>query len=245
MDCIMSVCGDEAYFKMAEYSIPSFLKNNIGSTLHVVTDKPERIRVCGDNQRIYKFSDCVNSCVQLQNPNPNEQFVNNGKMHKHDFVSLLPLMGNDIIDKKWICKIDCDSYFHGNLFQMIDKLVEDSERDLILADRTRTDIMKPYGQGLPGAGLLVWRKEGNFVKEYVRQFDGNEQSTVLKLFSNATVQSGLIMWPGAHWVYPFTWFERNGKKFTKEIADQFIPFYIHVGGSNQLEQLETLKEWYG
>ena len=40
---VMCIAGDPMFFKFASYSIPSFLRNNTSTDLHVFTDRPEMI----------------------------------------------------------------------------------------------------------------------------------------------------------------------------------------------------------
>ena len=50
---VMCVAGDPVFFKFASYSIPSFLRNNTSTDLHIFTDRPKEIeKYCNLSKRL-------------------------------------------------------------------------------------------------------------------------------------------------------------------------------------------------
>lgn len=250
LDVFMSVYGEDIYFEMARYSINSWLENNPDTKLNVVTDRPSLVIQMHEKVNVYDnkvVEDVMNDKQKWQVQRikalvKNCKFDNNGKTHIHEGIALLPLYAQVISTEDYILKVDCDSYFRGDLARHIPC---DPSWECMLVARPDNGMQKPYGGGLPGVGFMLWKRGGRFVDAYVEWFTGNEQETVLKMLTENKVKFAIWEYWPAHWVYPFTWYKKNGKEFTKQIADQYTWWYIHVGGNDQLEQLKTLKGWYG
>lgn len=248
LDVAMSVCGDKKYFEMAEISIPSFLNNNPTAKLHIFTDKPKEIepRYKCD---VYDFNEAVkgidkNTLFSL-NTNKPDDFDNNGVIHSHSYVSLLPIIANKVCSGELILKVDVDSYFLGDICACLEGL-EEVDSDLFLIERKRADIMKLYA-GLPGVGFCMWRKSGKFVDKYIQEFDGYEQTTILKLHQSQGLKSCELTDWNLHICYPFYQALQNHKELTKKDIDTWIPCYLHVTGEDQpqINKLKQLEYWYG
>lgn len=258
---VMSVCGDSAYFKMSKYSIGSFCHNNQNTQLHVFTD------VLGDvwsdidfgggkMPMLYNFGFCIRK-MKAEGDNRIQRIIdkikdatidNNGVMHTHSYVALLPLLAEWFVDSEYLMKIDVDSYFIGDVISSM-KEWNLNAYDLRLVKRSRGDIMKLYG-GAPGVGMTLWKRGGSFVPRYVEEFDGNEQNTILSIAGYKGglydyKSSGLFTNESYHICYPFFQHEKLGKEFTKEIAESLAPCYLHIRGPNQIDKLKKLEGWFG
>jgi hypothetical protein len=249
LDVVMSVCGDESYFKMAEYSISSFLDNNPDNELHVFSDRPDKLTHISEKANFYDVREVEEAmdeekkrwCKTIRERIKVQNFDNHGKMHFHETVALLPVYADVVGCNRYILKIDADSYFRGDITRNIPY---NATWECLLVSRPNNGLQKPYGQELPGVGFMLWKRKGEFLKAYIDHFNGNEQETVLvELLINRKLPMGVWdYWP-AHWVYPNTWLK---ERFTKELVDKYSPTYIHVGGTaaEQLGALEQLKGWY-
>jgi hypothetical protein len=246
IEVVMSVCGDDQYFEMSKISIPSFLRSNPTAKLHIFTDRPKEIEPTYKCE-VYDFNEAVKNidkptryAMELKMAD----FDNNGVFHSHANVALLPLLAERVCSSDAILKIDVDSFFVGDICNAVEGLLRAINVDLILVERTRGDVMVPYG-GLPGVGFLMWERGGRFVPGYTHFFTGNEQETILALYAEGVLSSGTISEFNYHICYPFKRAEQLGTRLTKKIIDKWIPFYIHVCGPGQIEKLKKLENWYG
>jgi hypothetical protein len=244
IDVVVAVCGDEAYFKMAEISIPSFLRSNPTAKLHVFTDDTSKIKPSYKCE-VYDIQEAVKQCdkntILSLTPKMND-FDNNGVKHIHSHVALLPLLAEKVCSSDYIVKIDVDSFFEGDMMRYVEK---NAGEDLILIDRSHDKIMKTYS-GMPGVGFLMWRRKGQFVRAYTELFNGHEQETILNIFGCGIVPTRLFFNWNYHICYPFYHASKDGRTLTKKDTDEWTPFYIHVNGKDepQIDKLKRLEEWY-
>lgn len=253
----MSVAGHDMYFDFASYSIPSFLNNCKGVKLIVFTDnvsKLEKYKDISDNLIIADFNKAFQEHKKNM-PNVIAKSLDNDKVsygdynHNHILVSsLLPMAHYEALnmdDIQYIIKVDCDGYFAGE--NMIESVAKDISKvpdyDLYLVDRTHK-WMGLFGKGLPGVGFTMWKKNGNFIKEYNNLFDGNEQGTIVfKCFINKKVKTNILLNPAYHFVFPFHPKHMKKKRnFVKQDLEQFLPAYFHV---HKIEELQKMKLWFG
>jgi len=72
---IVSIMGDDAYFKMATVSIASFLKNNVSADLFIFTDNidrinklknisPDRVHIVDMLKQFKEHEDMINNMVK-------------------------------------------------------------------------------------------------------------------------------------------------------------------------------------
>jgi len=259
---VVSVMGDDTYFKMASVSLRSFLRNNISADLFIFTDSIgkvsklrsfglDRVHIIDMPERFKKHENVINDLIKRGTSeedmkNHNECF---GYFHNQIFVSsLVPIAEDFLKDKKYshILKIDVDSYFAGG--DMIALVREEIQRepgfDLYLVARQH-DLMSPYGGGAPGTGFTLWRKGSVFAARYLERFEGNFQNTVLKMRGKGLVRIKILERPGYHFVYPFKKARETNREFTKEIASEFLPAYFHLSGRDALENMKKMEEWFG
>jgi len=257
----MCVVGDPIYFKFASHSIPSFLRNNTDTDLRVFTDKPDEIKqyLCLSNRLgIIDIKDYFDNY-----PETVKKFRQKGRteedMHKHKefygydfrdvFPATMPMMAEEMLKDKFythILKIDSESYFAGgDIMTMIKKEVESMPHvELFLVER-KHPAMQHYGGGVPGSGFALWRIGSRFISEYYANFDGSQQMTILAMRFSNKVDTKTLQRPGYHLVRPFWKAEDTGKEFTKKMAEEFLPVYIHLYGKNALRYYEILEEWFG
>jgi hypothetical protein len=259
---IVSIMGDDAYFKMATVSIASFLKNNTSADLFIFTDNIDKVsklkNISPDRVHIVdmldRFKECEEMIKDLSKKGCSEEEMQKhadhiGHFHRQIFVgSLVPIAEGFFKDKKYshILKIDVDSYFAGgDMMQMVEEEIKKApEFDLYLVKRTH-DLMCHYAKGAPGTGFMLWRKESDFAPRYVEQYARSFQVTILKLRSRNLVRTKILSRPGYHFVYPFEKAKRINKEFTKEIASEFLPAYFHLLGSGALENIKIMDGWFG
>jgi len=257
----MCVMGDSVYFKFASYSIPSFLRNNTSTDLYVITDTPERVEehqilseklfikdmreYLDENEEMIKeFESKCRNRESLQSRNKRY-----GYEFRDIFPVIMPLMVEDVLKGKGyshILKIDSESYFAGgDMIAMVKADIEQySSADAFLVER-RHPLMEHYGGGVPGSGFTLWRIDSRFIREYVNNFEGSQQLTILNLRWNRNLRMKNLTRPGYHFVRPFAKAEATGKVFTKEMAEEFLPAYFHLYGKNALRYYKTLEEWFG
>lgn len=258
---VVSIMGDDAYFKMASMSIPSFLKNNASADLFIFTDNVDRINKLKNisPNRVHiidmpeRFKEHESVIKDLTKKGMSEEDMKNhagcfGYFHNQIFVgSLVPIAEDFFKDKKCshILKIDVDSYFAGgDMMLMVKEEIRKAPGfDLYLVNR-KHDLMCLYGGGAPGTGFALWRKGSNFATRYLEQFAGNFQNTILMLRSKRLIRIRIIERPGYHFVYPFEKAKRTNKVFTKEIASEFLPAYFHLHGIDALENMKKLDGWF-
>jgi len=258
---VMCVAGDPVYFKFASYSIPSFLRNNISTDLHVFTDKPEKIKECqGLSRRIIindirgyfnKHKDIIEKFRRKGRTEEALQSRNEryGFEFRDIFPMVMPPMADDALKGKGyshILKVDSDSYFAGgDMMAMVKADVSNNPNaDVFLAVR-KHPLMELYGGGVPGSGFTLWRIGGRFISEYIRSFTGSQQVTILNMRFGSEVSVRILPRPGYHFVRPFWKAKHTGGEFTKEIASQFLPAYFHMHGQIALEAMEKLEGWFG
>lgn len=257
----MCVMGDPVYFKFASYSIPSFLRNNTQTDLYVITDTPEKV------EKYQPLSERLAIKDMREYLNENEEMIKEfeGKCRSREalksrnerygyefrdiFPVIMPLMVEDVLkgkDYSHVLKIDSEGYFAGG--DMMALVRDDVERastaDFFLVER-KHPLMEHYGGGMPGSGFTLWRIKGRFIAEYIRSFTGGQQLTILNMRSSPRVNVKILTRPGYHLVRPFAKAEATGKVFTKEMAEAFLPAYIHLFGKNALRHYKTLEEWFG
>ena len=266
IDAVMCVCGEREYFDMADYSIPSFLRANEGTKLVVFSDQPERLAhlATKKNLEIRDYKDSVERLVEPYREyymkildESNEAWYNNGVEHEHHWVAALPVLAERFTDSRMILKIDSDSIFKGDMcIKVITKLIEQLSarrelNDMYLVSRPNNGIIKPYGNEWPGVGFLMWDRYGHFIEEYAKNFDGNEQNTILvELMAKKNVSAHCFKEWWWHVTYPYWWAKKNGTEFSLDQLGQ--QYYIHFHGDdlevehNRLETMERVyKEIYG
>lgn len=259
---VVSIMGDDTYFKMASMSIASFLKNNTLADLFIFTDNVDRINKLKNisPSRVHivdmleRFKEYESMIKDLNKKGLNEEDVKYhtecfGYFHNQIFVaSLVPITEDFFKNKKYshILKIDVDSYFAGgDMMLMVKEEIRKAPGfDLYLVAR-KHDLMCHYGGGAPGTGFTLWRKGSNFATRYLEQFAGNFQNTILMLRSKKLVRIRILGRPGYHFVYPFEKAKRTNSVFTKEIASEFLPAYFHLHGNTALENIKKLDDWFG
>lgn len=259
---VVSVMGDDTYFKMASISIPSFLNNNTSADLFIFTDNidrinklknisSDRIHIVNMPERFKEHKHMIKDVIRkgTSEKDMREMAVRRGYFYRQIFVtSLIPIAEDFFKDKKYshILKIDVDSYFAGG--DMILMVKEEIRKvpgfDLYLVNRTH-DLMCHYGGGMPGSGFTLWRKRSNFVPIYLEQFAKTAQVTILSMRGKRLVRTMILNRPGYHFVYPFEKARRTNREFTKEIASGFLPAYFHLFGDTALENMKKMEEWFG
>lgn len=259
---IVSIMGDDIYFKMASTSISSFLKNNASTDLFIFTDNIDRVNGLKDisPNRIHvidmpeQFKEYESMIKDLTEKGVSEEVMKKhaedfGYFHNPIFVAPLVPIAEDLLeDKKYshILKIDVDSYFAGG--DMMALVKEEIRRaqgfDLYLVAR-KHDLMCPYGGGAPGTGFALWRKGSDFAARYLERFAGNFQNTILTMRGKGLVRIKILDRPGYHFVYPFENAKRTNRVFTKEIASGFLPAYFHLHGIDALENMKIMDKWFG
>lgn len=258
---VMCVVGDPVYFKFASHSIPSFLRNNLDTDLHVFTDKPREIEqyLClSDRLGIFDIKDYFNN-----HPKEVEKFRRKGRteetMQRHKeaygymfrdvFPAAMPPMAEEALrDKGYthILKIDSESYFAGgNMMAMVREEVKRRPFAEVFLVERRHPAMAHYGGGVPGSGFTLWRIDSKFIPEYRAKFDGSQQMTILAMRFSHGVNVSILRRPGYHLVRPFWKAETTGREFTKKMAESFLPAYIHLYGKNALRYYRILEEWFG
>lgn len=252
---VVSVMGDDAYFKMAQISIPSFLRNNVSADLFVFTDDVNKLSNISSD-RIYvidmleRFKECGDLIEKARiEEDAKTQIGRYGRIHSQLYIApLVPVAEEFFARKKYshILKIDADGYFAGG--DMMSMVREDVRQapgfDLYLVKRTH-DLMCLYGGGAPGTGFALWRKGSDFASQYVKRFTGSYQVTILKLRRKIHGRFYVLGRPGYHFVYPFEKAKRTNREFTKEIASEFLPAYFHLLGKDALKNMRTLDGWFG
>jgi len=259
---IVSIMGDDVYFKMASTSIPSFLKNNASADLFIFTDNIGRANKLKDISlgRVHiidmpeRFKEYENMIKDLTKKGVSEEVMKKhaedfGYFHNQIFVApLVPIAEDFLKDKKYshILKIDVDSYFAGDdmMLMVKEEIRKAPGFDLYLVAR-KHDLMCHYGGGAPGTGFALWRKGSNFATRYLERFAGNFQNTILILRDKGLVRIKILHRPGYHFVYPFEKAKRTNRVFTKEIASEFLPAYFHLHGIDALENMKKLDGWFG
>ena len=257
----MCVAGDSMFFRFASYSIPSFLRNNASTDLHVFTDNPERI------EKYQRLSDrlVINDLHKYFDENKElvETFRSKGRTREilrsrretygfnfeDIFPVIMPLMADDTLKGKgydYILKVDSDGYFAGgDMMAMVKADISNySYAEVFLVERKHT-LMAHYGGGMPGSGFTLWRVGSRFIPEYIRSFTGSQQVTILNMRCSQNISLKTLCRPGYHFVRPFWKAKETGNEFTKEIASQFLPAYFHLHGQIALEGYEKLEEWFG
>jgi len=259
---IVSVMGDDAYFKMASISLRSFLKNNVSADLFIFTDNfdrvdklknvsPGRVHIVDMPERFKRHKDVINDLIKRGTSEEDMKIHAEGfgYFHNHLFASsLVPIAEDYLKDRKYshILKIDVDSYFAGGDMMV---LVKEEIRsapgfDLYLVARQH-DLMCPYGGGAPGTGFTLWRKGSNFAVRYLERFTGNFQNTILRMRGKGLLHIKILDRPGYHFVYPFKNARETNREFTKEIASEFLPAYFHLSGRDALENMKIMDKWFG
>ena len=258
---VMCVAGDSMFFKFASYSIPSFLRNNISTDLHVFTDSPERIeQYQGLSGRlaiydIRKYFDEHKELVEkFKSKGRSEEILRSrieryGFEFKEIFPVIMPLMADDMLKGKGyshILKVDSDSYFAGgDMMAMVKTDISNHPNaDVFLVARKHA-LMEQYGGGVPGSGFTLWRVGGQFTRKYAQNFTGSQQVTILNMRFGSGVFVRILPRPGYHFVRPFWKAKSVGSEFTKETASQFLPAYFHLHGQIALEAMEKLEGWFG
>lgn len=248
---IVSIAGDEIYFKFASISIPSFLRNCHSVDLFVFTDRPEEIERLGNTS-----NDRFNVIDLNKQFNQHDKLISQFRakivpidsLHKNIFVSpLLPIAEEFLKNKKYnhILKIDCDSYFAGgDVMQLVkEDIHRNSGYELYLIERTH-ELMSYYDKNKPGTGFVLWKKGGEFINKYINNFGHHFQPSILNMVYSGKIKTKILDRPGYHFVYPFLKAERVGKEFTKEIASQFLPAYFHLNSKNAYKNMEIMKKWF-
>jgi len=255
---VVSVMGDDAYFKMASISIPSFLKNNTSADLFIFTDNidrvnelrnisPNRVHVVDMFERFKGSKDLLKRARVEEDTRT--QIEQCGHAHRQAFIApLIPIAEDYFKDKKYshILKIDVDSYFAGgDMMLMVEEEIRKAPQfDLYLVDRTH-DLMCQYGRGSPGTGFTLWRKGSDFASRYAEQFAVSFQVTILTMRRKNLFRTNILSRPGYHFVYPFEKAKRINKEFTKDVASAFLPAYFHLLGTGIFEKMKTMEEWFG
>jgi len=261
---VVSVAGENAYFKFASICIPSFLRNCTSTDLFVFTDKPERIKRIGNaltgKLHIVNLNDCIskyhNFLKKIKELSlPDEYFAKRtekyGFLHHGFFASaLFPIAQHYLEDKPYshIMSIDIDGFFAGG--DMIANVRHDifskyPNFDLYLIER-KHELMEQYGGGVPGTGIVIWRKGGPFIKKYTENFTDDDQSTILyELRLKRRVKTYILKRPEYHFVRPFWQAQKKGKEFTKEQASKFLPGYFHFHGKIAYQSMKKMEEWFG
>jgi len=248
INATMCVCGAQAYFDMAEYSIPNFLEENLGSKLTVFSNETERLGhlVTKKNRlELRDFDDSLKNLVGYHKTyadkimeESNGAWDNHGMNHEHKYVAVLPILADYYITSAFILKVDVDSYWKGDLMiKVIGQLIHqfsatNAFSDLYLVDRPDNGVIKSYGGGLPGVGFLMWPKKSRFIDKYVDKFDGNEQTTVLGIANE--LDTGIYrdwLW---HVTYPYI------KNPDFDIESLEPPYYVHLNAVHAREKLEIL-----
>ena len=258
---VVSIMGDEAYFKMASVSISSFLKNNASADLFIFTDNvgrvnelknisPNRVHVVDMIEQFKKHQETIKDFIKkgCSEEDMRKHAERYGHFHRQIFITMIVPVAEDFFkDKKYthILKIDVDSYFAGGDMMMMvrEEIRRAPEFDLYLVTRTH-DLMCRYGGGAPGTGFTLWRKGSSFAPRYIEQFGGSFQNTILMIRKKRLVRLKMLDRPGYHFVYPFARAKNTNREFTKEIASEFLPAYFHLSGNVVFEELEIMKEWF-
>jgi hypothetical protein len=235
----MVVMGDEQYFKCADYSITSFCKNNFDYELIVFTDKEhlKYFKYSFDNLYIEDFNKWFEQFDFKTTEIYSKPFDNYGKQHNHKFIShIFPMMQNyGYAD--YLVKLDCDMYFTKNVIKELEK--EITNHDFYLIKR-KHPMMKLYSGGLPGVGVVIFKRESNFVSDYIKYFTQitcYEQDIVLGLRDKMPYKE--IQNESFHIVFPFM---KNPNLTKQELDNAFAkPKIIHC---HLLEQLKILGNWY-
>ena len=250
----MAVAGHEKYFYFASKSIPTFLHNCPGTELLVFTDRTARIkdmapwatRLHAIEYETYFRATPMGRIKELSTFNQKcPGYFDASYNHNHVIVAALLPMAQAWAARHlpWathLIKIDCDAFFAGgNLMARVAEDVQaDPDYDLWLVERTHP-LMGRDGMGRPGVGFTMWTAGGPFIPTYIERFNGNEQSTILKLRSR--VRTKLLTHPGYHFVFPF----HAGQAkiaYTKEQLATVLPAYFHVHLESEFDQLES---WFG
>jgi len=243
IDTFMSVGGDDAYFQYSDYSIPSFLKSNSKMNLHIFTTNTEYFQKYNNpylkiyNYNIFKeHKDCQHIIKNLRKQHIH--LPHYGHIMRQEYCATDVLMAQMILtNAKWVLKVDCDSYFVGNIFNIIIPQLTDNI-DLYVVERKHPEMFLDCIK--PGGGFILWnRKNKSIIQKYIKYFNGNVQSTLHNILLT-NFSHKIFTHPGLHFVYPFT----KNPNFNKQDAEKFLPAYFHVTGIDMLEQLKKLEEWF-
>jgi len=242
IDTFMTIGGDKEYFQYSDYSIPSFLKSNPGMNLHIFTTSPEYFQKYNNpylkiyNYNIFKeHKDCQHIVNHIKRRYVN--FSQFGYTHKHEFCAIGLIIAQQILtNSNWILKVDCDSYFAGNIFDIIIPQLVDNI-DLYVVERVNPGTT--FESKEPGAGFILWnRKDESIIQKYIKYFTGHEQFTLQKKLL-PKISHKIFTHPGLHFVWPFT-----DPNFNKQDAEKFLPAYFHFTGNNIIEQLKIFESWF-
>lgn len=258
---VMCVAGDPVFFKFASYSIPSFLRNNTSTDLHIFTDRPKEIeKYCNLSKRlnIIDFGDYFKKNQDLVEKfkikgRSEEKLQLRNERYGYEFRDIYPMimppMAETMLQGKGhthILKVDDDSYFAGGDLMALVKsdIKQHISADAFLVER-RHPAMTQYGGGVPGSGFTLWRTGGRFIHEYINSFEGSQQLTILNLRWNRSLHIKNLTRPGYHFVRPFEKAGQTAVAFTKEQASKFLPAYFHLHGKDALKNMRKLEEWFG
>lgn len=254
---IMSICDDQKYFDYAEYSIPSFCANNPEIELHIFTND---LKKCPEftypNLCYWDFNE-IESRYTKEYENIDKMIHRHmrelknywdGKTHTHKYVAHLFVMAQRLLTHAThILMIDSDTYFHGNLLPYFEKWIAPAY-DFYQVERT-DDIHKilrgPDGPE-PGAGCVIWKREGPFIEAFKKHFLWDDQRTFNYVLKDK-LERCLIRDQNMHVVYPAWKCKRKGIKFTKEYLDGYLngrPAYFHLGECAVEQKQQQLMKWY-
>ena len=257
----MCVAGDPMFFKFASYSIPSFLRNNALTDLHVFTDRPKKIeeyqhlsdRLTINDLREY-FDENKKLVGEFKKKGRTREILRTrledyGFNFEEVFPVMMPIMAESVLKEKgydYILKVDSDGYFAGGDMMAMVKadVLSYSSIEIFMVER-KHPLMAHYGGGIPGSGFTLWRIGSRFIPLYMRDFTGSQQVTILNMRHNRNIFLKILKRPGYHFVRPFWQAKTMGSEFTKETASQFLPAYFHLHGQIALEAYEKLEGWFG
>lgn len=257
----MCVAGDPMFFKFASYSIPSFLRNNTSTDLHVFTDRPEKIEKYQRLSAKLTIND-INKYFD-ENKKLVEQFKSKGRTRKilrnrlenygfnfeDTFPVIMPIMAESVLKGKgydYILKVDSDGYFAGgDMMAMVNADILNCPFSALFLVERKHPLMAHYSGGIPGSGFTLWKIGSRFISEYMQNFASSQQVTILNMRWSRNIFVKILKRPGYHFVRPFWKAKTVGGEFTKEIASQFLPAYFHLHGQIALEAYEKLEEWFG
>jgi hypothetical protein len=216
----------------------------------VFTPKPDKLRYLQETYpalRIRDFNDCMNNPHMQEVKRKIEERTEKKMLnlryfmreHAHSFVSLVLPLADHFIDTDYILKMDADVMFAGRGFMEAVEAEIEPKYELYLVERTHKKMLIFQRKPFPGVGFTLWRRGGQFIPSYIENFEKSEQWTIAsKIFPNK-LPCKLIKKPGLHFVFPF----RQNPNFSKEDLMEFLPAYIHLGGSDIIQKQVKIKGW--
>lgn len=256
----MCAAGDPLFDKMANISIPTFLRSNPDFDLVFFTDRPETHKSLSRFKRLkmVSWTDYYNRFPdQIRHFDAKIEHARADVHYADHFHSALNLAIWQLALQKyaeengyeWVLQADIDGYWVGNVMARLVAEIEDiaPNRHFFWVDAGHTCMSgQDRVTGAMSAGWILWKVDPpTYILRYIHGFNVNHQTTVHdRIEDGHYLRSVRLLYPGYQLLYPFAakW------DFSKEDALKWVPAFFHIGdgqgGMSAMKQFEKFEEWF-